>query len=118
MNTDAVPQTLGALVASTLWLCSQAQDAQDPGSRIAQMVCSACHLVANGQPPPILNPPAPSFCEISNRASASAGSMKRFVMHPHGTGAENTKMPDPMLMNDQAVEVTRYVLGLKGHCHF
>jgi len=44
--------------------------------------------------------------------------MKRFVMHPHGTGAENTKMPDPMLMNDQAVEVTRYVLGLKGHCHF
>lgn len=40
------------------------------GQRIAQLVCSACHVVPQDQEfPPILRRPAPSFGEIANRSA-------------------------------------------------
>ncbi len=100
-------------------LAQAAEPTRDPqlvrGEKVAQEVCSACHLVARDQEfPPILNPPASSFIDIANRPGTSAASLQRFILNTHwDVGSVPMKMPDPMLMKDQAHAVARYILSLK-----
>jgi mono/diheme cytochrome c family protein len=90
------------------------------GERLAQEVCSACHVVAQKQErDPILKDRAPSFCEIANRPQTTAQSVAHFVLTTHWDDkSASVKMPDPMLNKDQAAAVSRYVMGLRGRCTF
>ena len=94
--------------------------AKSEGERLAQMVCSACHIVAIQQERrPILKDAAPNFCEIANRPSTTTSSLAHFVTHTHWDEKSSTfTMPDPMLNSEQARAVSRYILSLRGHCDF
>jgi hypothetical protein len=62
----------------------------------------------------MLNQPAPSFADIANRPDSSATSLRRFLTKTHWD--QNTipmSMPSMMLTNDQAAEVTSYILSLR-----
>jgi mono/diheme cytochrome c family protein len=120
----AAPLQAHAYAAGSLALicCALAQAAdpvRDPqlvrGEKVAQQVCSACHLVAKNQEfPPLLNPPAPSFIDIANRPGTSPESLQRFILTTHwDVGSVPMKMPDPMLMKPQAHAVARYIVSLK-----
>ncbi|MBS0377500.1 MAG: hypothetical protein JSS29_03360 [Proteobacteria bacterium] len=94
--------------------------ASEPGEKLALQVCSACHVVAaTQQEPPILNHVTPSFCAIANRPETTLKSVSQFVLHTHwDENSVRITMPDPMLMPDQAAQVARYVLSLRGRCQF
>jgi mono/diheme cytochrome c family protein len=111
--------TAGCLALLFGALAHAADPARDPqaarGEKVAQQVCSACHLVARDQEfPPLLRPPAPSFLDIANRPGTTAESLQHFILNTHwDVGSVPMKMPDPMLMKDQAHAVARYILTLK-----
>jgi mono/diheme cytochrome c family protein len=85
------------------------------GQHIAQLVCSACHVVARDQEfPPILRPPAPSFEEIANRPDMSLRTVQRFVLQTHwDTKTLPMQMPAQMLPKSDTTAVARYVLSFR-----
>jgi cytochrome c2 len=87
------------------------------GEHIAQLICSACHVVAKDQEfPPILTKPAPSFFDIANRPGVSAESLQHFITHTHwDTDELPMTMPNPMLTPGQTRAVSRYILSLRSH---
>lgn len=104
-----------------LYGCARAH-AQSPrsaavarGEHIARIVCSACHVVAKDQEfPPILDPPAPTFAEIANRAGMTAKNAERFVMRTHWDMEKiPMTMPNPMLEPSDAAAVAAYLMSLK-----
>ena len=108
------------LFAPSLLWASEGYPPPPQGERLAQEVCSACHVVAQKQDRgPILKDTAPSFCEIANRPQSTAQSVAHFVLTTHwDQKSASVKMPDPMLNKDQAAAVARYVMGLRGRCTF
>jgi len=94
--------------------------ARSQGEDLAQMVCSACHVVAIHQDrPPILRNAAPDFCDIANRPNTTTSSLAHFITHTHRNEASVAyQMPNPMLYPDQAKAVSRYILSLRGNCDF
>lgn len=106
-------------VPSLLW-AAEGYPPPPEGERLAQEVCSACHVVAQKQDrDPILKDRAPSFCEIANRPHTTAQSVAHFVLTTHwDEKSAPVKMPDPMLNKDQAAGVARYVMSLRGRCTF
>jgi len=87
------------------------------GEHIAQLVCSACHVVAaNQEYPPLLTKPAPSFAEIANRPGVSAESLQHFIQSTHwDTDTLPMTMPSPMLSKSEARAVADYILTLRKH---
>jgi mono/diheme cytochrome c family protein len=85
------------------------------GEHIAQLVCSACHVVAQDQEfPPILRPPAPSFEEIANRPNMSLQTVQQFVLQTHwDMKTLPMQMPAQMLRKSDTTAVARYVLSLR-----
>ena len=85
------------------------------GQHIAELVCSACHVVEHNQEyPPMLRPPAPSFDEIANRSGATLQSVRQFVSITHWDfNTLPMQMPNPMLSTSDASAVARYVLSLR-----
>jgi mono/diheme cytochrome c family protein len=85
------------------------------GQHIAELVCSACHVVEHDQEfPPILRPPAPSFDEIANRSGVTVQTVRQFVSQTHwDLKTLPMQMPDPMLSTSDASAVARYVLSLR-----
>jgi mono/diheme cytochrome c family protein len=119
------PRLASALLVSQLFVPSLlwAGEGYPPppeGERLAQEVCSACHVVAQKQErAPVLKDRAPSFCEIANRPRTTAQSVAHFVLTTHWDNkAAPVRMPDPMLNKDQAAAVSRYVMSLRGRCTF
>lgn len=87
------------------------------GEHIARLVCSACHVVAVDQEyPPLLIKPAPSFAEIAKRPGVSAETLQHFILSTHwDTDTLPMTMPSPMLSQDEARAVSRYILTLRSH---
>ncbi len=85
------------------------------GEHISRRVCSACHVVASDQEfPPILEPPAPRFDEIANRPGMTAKTIRHFVMTTHwDMNTIPMKMPDLMLLPEDASAVSVYIMSLK-----
>ncbi len=106
-------------VPSLLW-AAEGYPPPPEGERLAQQVCSACHVVAQKQErAPVLKDGAPSFCEIANRPQTTAQSVAHFVLTTHWDNkSAPVTMPDPMLNKDQAAAVSRYVMSLRGRCTF
>lgn len=87
------------------------------GEEIAQLQCSACHVVAEKQKyPPLLEDPAPSFKSIANRPQVSEAELRHFITTTHWD--EKTvplTMPNPGLTKPDIAAVIRYIVSLKGH---
>ena len=82
----------------------------EEGRNLALLICSACHVVAPGQPfPPALKPPAPDFAAIANRSTTEEKTLHDFLRVPHG------KMPDAMLADYQINALVSYIMSLKSH---
>jgi len=94
---------------------ADAPKGEQQGEKIAQQICSACHVVAKDQEfSPILDPPAPSFQEIANRPGTNAATIRRFVATTHwDTKTLPMRMPSPMLLDQQIDAVTKYLLSLR-----
>jgi len=121
VSKGCAPIALRIALCGLLWVSSgndsRAGPSADPvlarGEQIARQVCSLCHVASDHQEfPPILRTPTPSFSEIANRPGTTAKSLQRFITTTHwDEKAIPMSMPDPMLMPDQAVAVSRYIMS-------
>ncbi len=104
-----------ALSAGAISAAAGADRAVERGHQLALHVCSACHVVeATQEYPVLLNPPAPPFKEIANRADLTRASLRHFVATTHWD--EKTlplKMPNPELLDSQITDVVAYLLSLR-----
>jgi len=85
------------------------------GRQVAMQICAACHVVAPAQEfTPLLNPPAPPFAEIANRADSTRASLRHFVAHTHWDEKSlPLTMPSPSLTDSQIAAVVAYILSLR-----
>ena len=94
---------------------AKADPAVARGERLAQVICSACHIVAPNQEfTPILKTPPPSFEEIANRPTTTEKSIIDFLKNAHWD--EKTipmTMPNPVLMANQRVDLAHYILSMR-----
>lgn len=115
----AIPAIAAALLLAPLTHAAPAQVSASPevarGEHIAQLICSACHVVAKDQEfPPLLSRATPSFSEIANRPGASAASLQHFITSTHwNPDTLPMAMPNPALTPEQTRAVARYILSLK-----
>ena len=108
---------------AALWLGMHTVHAAEPkadpavarGERLAQMICSACHIVAPNQEfTPILQTPPPSFAEIASRPTTTERSIIDFLKSTHWDGKTiPLTMPDPMLMANQRMDLAHYILSMR-----
>jgi mono/diheme cytochrome c family protein len=124
MNSRRSPGWLwtrcGALALGLIACLAAAREAApDPmiakGEQLAQLICSACHVVAHNQQfSPILREPAPSFEQIANRPDTTEKSLREFLKTTHWDNKTlPMTMPDPMLVAEQRQAVARYILSLR-----
>ena len=85
------------------------------GYRIAQDVCSECHVVRPGQAnQPILVQPGPSFEEIANRPDTTADSLSKFISGTRwDLESRPITMPNQGLSERSTTEVVAYIMSLK-----
>jgi mono/diheme cytochrome c family protein len=85
------------------------------GESVAQLKCSACHVVAEKQKyPPFLDDPAPSFQSIANRPQTSEAALRHFVATTHwDRRTVRLTMPNPGLSKTDIAAVVRYILSMK-----
>ena len=109
-----------SLVAAVVpWAAQCAGAAPDSqlrrGAEVAQLQCSACHVVAAKQKyPPLLEHPAPSFQSIANRPANSDAALRRFVATTHwDRHTVAVTMPNPGLSKTDIAAVVRYILSMK-----
>jgi len=103
-------------VLSAIGVPATAQTAGDPASglRLAQKICSACHIVARNQDMmPNLRNPAPSFFSIADHSGVTAEKLQDFIQKTHRAFANGTDMPSPELTPEQTRDVVSYILSLR-----
>jgi mono/diheme cytochrome c family protein len=116
-RTSRVILVIGALVPWAGGLFAASPGAQvRRGEEVAQLQCSACHVVAENQKyPPLLENPAPSFQSIANRAQVSDAALRHFVAVTHWDQTTvPLTMPNPGLSKTDIAAVVGYILSLKG----
>ena len=86
------------------------------GEEVAQLQCSACHVVSENQKyPPLLEDPAPSFQSVANRPQTSEAALRHFVATTHWDQTTvKLTMPNPGLSKTDTKAVIRYIFSLKG----
>lgn len=112
-STWLVALWIGVCSASGQEATSSTDDLRK-GHQLATMVCGNCHVAAPDQArKPILNPPAPSFESIAQRADINAEWLEKFITTTH-RGLDNPSgMPNPSLVDYQVKEVVAYLLSLR-----
>jgi Ca2+-binding EF-hand superfamily protein/mono/diheme cytochrome c family protein len=112
-----VQALLGGFVFSVS--AAQSQETTVPenvqqGRRLADLICSNCHVVASDQSfSPILQPPAPSFDTLAQRSTMSADWLRTFLVTTHRDTSSPAGMPNPQLIDSQIEQVTAYLLSLR-----
>ena len=76
------------------------------GRRLAEDVCSACHIIAPGDDP-TSDVDAPAFPDLANSPRVTALSLRVFLQTPH------ERMPDFRLTRDETDDVIAYILSLE-----
>ncbi len=93
---------VGALLAAGL-STAHAQSVSN-GKRVAENVCSECHLIdstdARGK--------APGLAAVARMRSSTELALKVFLRTPHAA------MPAVMLSNDEMNDVVAYIMSLNG----
>jgi mono/diheme cytochrome c family protein len=85
------------------------------GEALALGLCSNCHVVAPNQPAaPVLAHPPKSFQQIADEPSTTAAGVRRFITTTHWDyHSLPMTMPDPNLLDEEADEVSTYILSLR-----
>jgi mono/diheme cytochrome c family protein len=117
-----VSQVIVLTAALVPWAAKAADASASPspqvrrGEEVAQLKCSACHVVAEQQKyPPLLEDPAPSFRSIASRPQTSEAALRHFVATTHWDQQTAPRaMPNPGLSKTDIAAVIRYLLSLKG----
>ena len=76
------------------------------GRRLAENVCSACHVIAPGEAS-TTDVEAPTFPDLANTPRVTALSLRVFLQSPH------ERMPDLHLDRDETDNVIAYILSLE-----
>ena len=85
----------------------------EAGRELALEICAKCHVVAAGQPPPVLRPPAPSFSDIAARPDLDEAWLRAFLSRPHGGERRMSAMAPFLLSASQADQAIAYLMSLK-----
>jgi mono/diheme cytochrome c family protein len=85
------------------------------GESIALGLCSTCHVVASNQPAaPVLTHPPKSFQQIADDPATTTANVRRFITTTHWDyHSLPMTMPDPNLLDDEADQVSAYILSLR-----
>ena len=78
----------------------------DAGRRMAEDVCSACHVIAQGQAS-TTDVDAPTFTDLANTPRVTALSLRVFLQTPH------QRMPDLHLDREETDDMIAYILSLE-----
>jgi mono/diheme cytochrome c family protein len=116
--------TIGKIVLVTFALsATQASPAQAEvpsddqvaaGRRLAEMVCGACHVVAQQRDElPVLAPPGPSFAVLARRPALTEQALREFLGSNHRNLGPAEAMPNPGLVGYQIDEIVAYFMTLK-----
>ena len=76
------------------------------GRRLAENVCSACHVIAPGQAS-TTDVDAPAFPDLASEPRVTALSLRVFLQTPH------ERMPDLRLGPEETDNVIAYILSLE-----
>jgi mono/diheme cytochrome c family protein len=99
-------------LTSSTW--AQDGDEVQQGRRVAALVCNPCHVIArDDQHRPLLEPAAPSFDSIAQRADLTAASLQAFLKTTHSDVGNLRGMPNPGLVDAYARQVAAYILSLR-----
>ena len=102
---------LAAVILLASAACGPAM-AQDPlgspamGAELARMVCADCHAIGPGERGTDLTG-APAFQDVADQSSATALSLRVFLLSPHLT------MPNFALSDDQIDDLIAYIHSLR-----
>ena len=78
---------------------------EDKGRRVAQTLCSGCHIVSSGQANAIAG--VPSFAAIANHAGQTPERLAGAIILPH------PPMPGIQVTNTELRDIIAYILSLK-----
>jgi mono/diheme cytochrome c family protein len=115
MSNPALLLGLWALSASAFSADKGSARAVERGHQIALHICTACHVVeATQEYPVLLNPPAPPFTDIANRAALTRAWLRHFIVTTHcDEKSLPLTMPNPELLDFQVTDVVAYILSLR-----
>ena len=84
------------------------------GHKLALLICSACHIAAPDQnKPPILRTPAVSFQSLAEKEGTSYEGIRNFILTTHQDISHPKDMPNPMLTDDEASDISAYIVSLR-----
>lgn len=98
---------------------SKAASSSDPdlaarGGKLAQLVCSVCHVVSqDDKHVPMLREPGPSFVAIAARPSTTEATLRVFMETKHPDMGPSARMPNPRLVDYEIDELVAYILSLR-----
>lgn len=105
---------LALMLVLTMSLPAAAGDAAkiEAGRTLALKICAKCHVVADGQPAPVLRPPALSFGDIAARPDMTEAQLRAFLSHPHGGERRASGMAPFALTASQTNAAIAYLMSL------
>lgn len=106
MHSLASALLLGAFVMSTGAKAEELLGDPAAGRRLAEDVCSACHVIAPGHAS-TTEFEAPDFSDLAKDPRVTALSLRVFLQTPH------QRMPDLHLDRDETDNVIAYILSLE-----
>ncbi|MGI9498878.1 MAG: c-type cytochrome [Geminicoccaceae bacterium] len=106
MRSLATATILGLTILSTGTAAGELLGDPMAGRRLAENVCSACHVIAPGHTS-TTDVEAPTFPELANTPRVTALSLRVFLQTPH------ERMPDLHLDRDETDNVIAYILSLE-----
>lgn len=77
----------------------------EDGRRLAELLCSACHVVGPGATGPTTDA-VPTFASVARTSSTTALSLRVFLQTPHA------RMPDIQLSRQDTEAIIAYILTL------
>jgi mono/diheme cytochrome c family protein len=115
MKRHVIPAFLLALAVGTNAACAQdGDDDVQNGHRLANLICSNCHVASSDQPfRPILQPSAPSFDSIAQRSTVDSEFISTFLTTTHRDISSPNGMPNPQLLDYQVKQIAAYLLSLR-----
>jgi hypothetical protein len=96
---------IAAALALPVEALAQPDNSHSLGRQVAIELCSSCHLVTEGQPPPRQN--IASFFAIADLPSTTALSLKVFLQSNH------KGMPNLIVSESDSDNLIDYILSLK-----
>ena len=97
---------LGLMFMSTGAAADELLGDPTAGRRLAEDVCSACHVIAPGEAS-TTESNAPAFPDLANTPRVTALSLRVFLQSPH------ERMPDFRLDRDETDNVIAYILSME-----